>query len=147
MAGHQKFGSEKTRKRVKRKGTIRKRITGTAERPRLSVFRSAKHIYAQAVDDATNTVLASASDLEETLEKELAGKKKKDKAFGVGQAVARTLGLDERLLVATSVHDVPMKAPRPQYAALSNDKLAEAGVRMPTWEDGLARYLSRPPAA
>ena len=67
--------------------------------------------------------------------------------LGVGQAVARTLGLDERLLVATSVHDVPMKAPRPQYAALSNDKLAEAGVRMPTWEDGLARYLSRPPAA
>jgi dTDP-4-dehydrorhamnose reductase len=67
--------------------------------------------------------------------------------LGVGQAVARTLGLDERLLVATSVHDVPMKAPRPQYAALSNDKLAAAGARMPTWEDGLARYLSRPPGA
>ena len=57
---HLKFGSEKTRKRIKRKGTIRKRITGTAERPRLSVFRSAKHVYAQAIDDTTGRVLAAA---------------------------------------------------------------------------------------
>jgi len=39
MAGYQKFGSEKSRKRDKRKFAIRKRITGTAECPRLSVFR------------------------------------------------------------------------------------------------------------
>jgi dTDP-4-dehydrorhamnose reductase len=66
--------------------------------------------------------------------------------LGIGQAVARQLGVDERLLVPVSVKDVPMKAPRPQYAALSNAKLAEAGVPMPTWEDALARYLSRLPA-
>lgn len=67
--------------------------------------------------------------------------------LGLGQAVARTLNLDERLLVPVSVHDVPMKAPRPQYAALSNAKLAEAGAEMPGWQDGLARYLSRLTAA
>jgi dTDP-4-dehydrorhamnose reductase len=65
---------------------------------------------------------------------------------GVGQAVARTLGLDESLIVPTSVTDVVMKAPRPQFAVLSNEKLARAGVIMPRWEDAVARYLSRLPA-
>jgi dTDP-4-dehydrorhamnose reductase len=40
------------------------------------------------------------------------------------------------------VADVPMKAQRPQYCALSNHKLAEAGVPMPSWQDSLARYLA-----
>ena len=91
MAGHQKFGSEKDRKRTKRKGTIRKRINGTADRPRLTVFRSAKHIYAQAIDDTKNTVLAAASDIEDALAEGLKGKKKKDKAAAVGEAVAKKL--------------------------------------------------------
>ena len=52
MAGHIKIANPKTRKRIKRKHSIRLRISGTAERPRLSVFRSAKHSYAQAIDDA-----------------------------------------------------------------------------------------------
>src|ERR1044071_6324272 len=94
MAGHQKFGSEKTRKRIKRKGTIRKRVAGTAERPRLSVFRSAKHIYAQAIDDVTGRVLAAASDLEsgvkgaiETAE----SKQKKNRARIVGKTIGAKL--------------------------------------------------------
>jgi dTDP-4-dehydrorhamnose reductase len=66
--------------------------------------------------------------------------------LGVGQAVARTLGLDDSLIVPTSVADVAMKAPRPQFAVLSNDKLSRAGVIMPRWEDAVARYLSRLPA-
>lgn len=49
--------------RKRRHRSIRKRISGTAERPRLVVFRSAKHIYCQVVDDLSNQVLASASDL------------------------------------------------------------------------------------
>src|SRR5262245_39011987 len=89
MAGVKKIKSDKVASRVRRKVTIRKKISGTAERPRLTVFRSAKHIYAQAVDDTTNTVLASASDLEENLAGE--GKKKKDKAKAVGQALAKKL--------------------------------------------------------
>lgn len=63
--------------------------------------------------------------------------------LGVGRAAARQLGLDERLLVPVSVADVKMRAPRPQYAALSNEKLTGAGVSMPTWEDALTRYIAR----
>ena len=78
MAGHVKFGSEKTRKRIKRKGTIRKRVTGTAERPRLSVFRSAKHVYVQAIDDVTGRVLAAASRPRAEHQEPSLGKPKKD---------------------------------------------------------------------
>ena len=91
MAGVKKIKNEKVAARVARKVSIRKKITGTPERPRLSVFRSAKHIYAQAIDDTANTVIASASDLEEGLADGLKGKKKKDKAKAVGEAVAKKL--------------------------------------------------------
>ena len=91
MAGHIKYGSDKTRKRIKRKHSIRMRITGTAERPRLSVFRSAKHVYAQAVDDTTGRVLASASDLEETLKGAVSGKPKKERARAIGKAIGDKL--------------------------------------------------------
>jgi large subunit ribosomal protein L18 len=49
----------KTRRRVRYR--IRKKVTGTASMPRVAVFRSTKHIYAQAIDDATGNTLASAS--------------------------------------------------------------------------------------
>ena len=91
MAGHLKYGSEKTRKRDKRKGTIRKRITGTAERPRLSVFRSARHVYAQAIDDTTGRVLASSCDLEEKLKGDVSGKPKKQRARAIGKAIGEKL--------------------------------------------------------
>jgi large subunit ribosomal protein L18 len=86
-----KVKSAKEAARLRRKVSIRKRISGTPERPRLTVFRSAKHIYAQAIDDTTNTVLASASDLEEAVKAEANGKKKAEKAKLVGQAVAKKL--------------------------------------------------------
>ena len=91
MAGHTKFGSEKDRRRSKRKFAIRKRIAGTAERPRLSVFRSAKHVYAQAIDDTTGRVLAAASDLEENLKANAAGKPKKERAREIGKAIGGKL--------------------------------------------------------
>jgi large subunit ribosomal protein L18 len=90
MAGHQKFGSEKTRKRLKRKGTIRKRINGTADRPRLTVFRSAKHMYAQAIDDVTGHVLAAASDLDPGVRESLSGPKK-SKARQIGKVIGEKL--------------------------------------------------------
>ncbi len=91
MAGHEKFGSEKDRKRAKRKVSIRKRIHGTAERPRLSVFRSAKHVYAQAIDDTTGRVLAAASDTEEKLAQSVTGMKKKERARAIGKAIGEKL--------------------------------------------------------
>ena len=53
--------------RLKRKQRIRKKLSGTSERPRLSVFRSARHIYAQVIDDSRGHTLASASSLEKTI--------------------------------------------------------------------------------
>jgi large subunit ribosomal protein L18 len=91
MPAVKKIRSVKESARLRRKVAIRKKVAGTAERPRLTVFRSAKHIYAQAIDDVTNTVIASASDLEEALKGDIAGKKKADKAKLVGQSVAKKL--------------------------------------------------------
>ncbi len=56
--------------RYKRKVRIKKKISGTVERPRLSVFRSAKHIYAQIVDDISGKTLASASTVDKSLKVE-----------------------------------------------------------------------------
>jgi large subunit ribosomal protein L18 len=91
MAGHIKHANEKVRTRLKRKASIRLRITGTAERPRLTVFRSARYVYAQAIDDVTGRVIASASELDEGVKKALAGKPKKERARAVGKAVGDKL--------------------------------------------------------
>lgn len=53
--------SQKTITRLKRQVRVRKKVTGTAERPRLNVFRSANHIYAQLIDDVQGATLAAAS--------------------------------------------------------------------------------------
>ena len=55
---------EKDRRRLKRKVHIRKRISGTAERPRMTVFKSNRYLYIQVVDDAKSRTLAAASTLE-----------------------------------------------------------------------------------
>lgn len=61
--------------------------------------------------------------------------------FELAKEIGRQLGVEPHLVPVT-VADVQMKARRPQYAALSNEKLARAGIRMPTWQDALRRYLS-----
>ena len=71
--------------RVSRHARVRKNISGTAERPRLNVFRSAKHIYAQVIDDVNGVTLASAS----TMDKDFgAYGGNKEAAAKVGKAVA-----------------------------------------------------------
>lgn len=57
--------------RLKRKKRVRKNIRGTSEKPRLSVFRSARHIYAQLIDDETSTTLAATSSLAADLKSEI----------------------------------------------------------------------------
>lgn len=79
--------SSKLQSRLNRKTRIRKKVEGTSERPRLTVFKSLKHIYAQIVDDSTGRTLAYAS----TLSKELKGKDEGDKkadAKRVGSLIA-----------------------------------------------------------
>lgn len=77
--------------RLKRKQRIRRKISGTAERPRLTVYKSLKHIYAQAVDDVTGRTLVSASDLDKEVREQLKAEKgnKSDVARKVGAALAR----------------------------------------------------------
>ena len=70
--------------RRKRHTRIRLRISGSPDRPRLSVFRSAKYIYAQVIDDTTGRTLASAS----SREGDLSGETKVDVARSVGRALA-----------------------------------------------------------
>jgi large subunit ribosomal protein L18 len=74
--------------RDRRKAHIRKRVNGTAERPRLSVFRSAKHMYAQVVDDASHQTLAAVSTLDEKIAESLKGLKKTERAKKIGAAIA-----------------------------------------------------------
>ena len=74
--------------RAKRKRSIRKKIFGSAERPRLTVFKTSKHIYAQIINDETGVTLASASTLSASLKSNLDGKKKTEKASLVGKLIA-----------------------------------------------------------
>lgn len=72
-----------------RKERIRKKISGTTERPRLSVYRSLNHIYAQVIDDSTGSTLAHASTLSPELKGATADLDKKGAAKKVGELVAK----------------------------------------------------------
>lgn len=75
--------------RQNRKTRIRKRIFGTEQRPRLSVFRSAKHIYAQLVIDSTGSTILAASTLSPDLRTEIGDLDKSDAAKKVGQWIGK----------------------------------------------------------
>ena len=74
--------------RKKRHQRIRNRVVGTPQRPRLCVFRSLKHIYAQVVDDSQGRTLASASTLDAGLRGDLTAMPKVEEAARVGALVA-----------------------------------------------------------
>ncbi|WP_317617092.1 50S ribosomal protein L18 [Bombilactobacillus thymidiniphilus] len=75
---------DKNKTRIKRHRRVRAKISGTAERPRLNVFRSNKNIYAQLIDDVAGVTLASAS----TLDSEVTASNKTEQASQVGKLVA-----------------------------------------------------------
>jgi large subunit ribosomal protein L18 len=74
--------------RLKRKERIRRKLSGTAERPRLTVYKSLKHIYAQVVDDTSGRTLAFASSLSKELKGQTDGDKKAE-AKRVGALIAQ----------------------------------------------------------
>jgi len=76
-----------TRKRRHRR--VRKKISGTPERPRLNVFRSSKNIYAQVIDDLSGTTLAAASSLDPELRAEVPRGGNREAARRVGSLLAR----------------------------------------------------------
>lgn len=73
--------------RLRRKLRVRKRVTGTTERPRLTVYRSDKHIYAQVIDDSTGATLAAFSTVAKGFEKPADGDKKASARL-VGETLA-----------------------------------------------------------
>lgn len=79
--------SKKLLSRQRRKARVRRNITGSSARPRLSVFRSSKHIYAQVIDDSRQHTLAAASTLDDEIIQ--AGGTKVDEARLVGMLLAR----------------------------------------------------------
>lgn len=86
--------AHKVTKRLKNKARIRKKVEGSTERPRLSVFRSGKHIYAQIIDDVTGTTVAAHSTLI-------------TKAKSNNLASAKTVGLEvAKKALAKNVKDV-----------------------------------------
>ena len=82
------------RQQKRRTYRVRRRIRGTTEQPRLNVFRSHKHIYAQLIDDSTGKTLVSASTLE--------GSFRKDGMYGGNRAAAESVGklIAERAVAA-----------------------------------------------
>ena len=80
---------DKNDSRKARHRRVRNKISGTADKPRLNVFRSLKHIYAQIIDDVAGVTLVSASTLSPEVKQELEGKTKKEAARIVGLAIGR----------------------------------------------------------
>ncbi len=80
--------------RLKRQARVRKKIRGTSERPRLTVFRSAKHIYAQIIEDVTGKTLVAASTLGSDID--LADGGNVDAATAVGNSIAKK-ALDQNI--------------------------------------------------
>jgi large subunit ribosomal protein L18 len=74
--------------RKRRHRRIRTKISGTVSRPRLNVFRSLDHIYAQVIDDVEGKTIASASTIDKGLRADISGKTKKEQATLVGKAIA-----------------------------------------------------------
>jgi large subunit ribosomal protein L18 len=74
--------------RKRRHLRVRKKVSGTPQRPRLNVFRSAQHIYAQVIDDTAGRTLVAASDVEPAIAEQAKGKTKTERAALVGTIIA-----------------------------------------------------------
>ena len=79
----------RTQSRIKRKKRIRKKVFGTPERPRLCVFRSSRHIYAQVIDDTRSHTLVAASTVEKVGKKSAETEGKTNSAHQIGKLIAQ----------------------------------------------------------
>ena len=79
----------KNQDRLKRHKRVRAKIKGSAETPRLSVYRSLNHIYVQLIDDVKGNTLVTASTLDKEIKETLNGKDKKAQAYAVGELLAK----------------------------------------------------------
>jgi large subunit ribosomal protein L18 len=74
--------------RKRRHARVRRQVQGTSERPRLNIYRSLNHIYAQIIDDSQGATLLSVSSIDPSLNKSLAGKSRTEQAAVVGKTLA-----------------------------------------------------------
>ena len=80
---------DKNKERLRRHSRVRDKLSGTIERPRLSIYRSLNHIYAQIIDDQKGITLVSANSMEKALGASLKGKTKLEQAYMIGQEIAK----------------------------------------------------------
>ena len=117
--------SERKDAQNRRKARIRKNLAGTAERPRLSVYRSLAHMYAQVIDDSTGSTLAAASTLSPELKGSLGDLDKKGAAKKVGELVAKKCLEKQISLVVFDRNGLPYHG---RVAAVA-DGAREAGLQ------------------
>ena len=79
---------DRTAIRRQRQKRIRGKVSGTADRPRMNVFRSSKHIYVQLIDDISGVTLASASTIEKDIAAKIGDMTKKEASKAIGDAIA-----------------------------------------------------------
>ena len=103
-----KRSKKKALARQRRHRSIRRKVVGTPERPRLCVFRSLRHIYAQVIDDISGRTLAAASTLSPELRGQCDGASKTEAASLVGREIAR------RAVAAGQAHHPPCPAADPE---------------------------------
>ncbi len=80
---------DKNQETQRRHARVRKQLAGTADRPRLVVYRSLSNIYAQIIDDSKGITLCSASTVEKGLAASLKGKNKVEQAYVIGETIAK----------------------------------------------------------
>ena len=91
---------DKNEERLRRHARVRKKISGTSETPRMSVYRSLNHIYVQVIDDVKGVTLCSASTMEKDVKAEIADMSKSEAAKLVGKKAAeKTLALGIKAVV------------------------------------------------
>jgi large subunit ribosomal protein L18 len=112
--------------RLKRQSRVRKKVKGTLECPRLSVFRSSNHIYAQIVEDVNGRTLAAASTLTKDVAEGLKGKGNVEAAKAVGTAIAKK-ALEQKITSVVFDRNGFLYQGRVQAVA---DAAREAGLKL-----------------
>lgn len=80
----------KTSRRSKIRKRVRSKISGSADKPRLSVFKSSKHVYAQLIDDQSGNTITAASTVSKNLKRNLGDMPKVEKAEAIGESIAKS---------------------------------------------------------
>ena len=134
----------------RRKLRVRKKVNGTVERPRMTVFKSNKHIYAQVIDDVTGTTLAAASTQSAEIREQAAGVKKTEAAALVGGAIGLVISTAAILGVGAiffpgdeDAHLSTRATPPPQTSTATPMWVQHSPISSSSEDDGRRRACSK----